>query len=81
MLRPWYRSEWLRIGGLLLVLAAAVVPVLVRVTPSFTVSGLNVRIQHIQPDEPNWTKGLELVADLQDVHATPAFAKPTQGRG
>ena len=68
------------IGGLLLsVLATVVVPVLHEIRnvgPTFQpfptaqmqaiarVSGPNVRFQRVDPDEPSWTKSLELAAAL-----------------
>ena len=43
----------------------------------FTFSGLSARIQNIQLDASDWTKGFELTSDLRGVtFSTPALTKP-----
>jgi uncharacterized protein involved in outer membrane biogenesis len=46
-------------------------------TPSFSLTGVNVRIGSIDPNAPDWSRKLDIVADLRGARlTTPSLAKP-----
>lgn len=50
-----------------------------QVTPSLTLSGLNASIRSFDPNASNWSRKLEIAADLRGARlTTPLLAKPVQ---